>query len=1001
MHIRPSALGCAIIVRSPPGGFEGRLLMIDDNSAVSTEPHRHELCPSDGLLATYIDGAAGESERTQIEEHLARCALCRDVVRVWRTAASPMADESGPAPGDVQSAGRFELLHRLGVGAFGTVYAARDRDIERVVALKLVDIVDGDAEGPLREARALGQVRHTNVVTIHEVARHDGRLVIAMELVEGATLRRWSVGRQWREIATAVVKVARGLAAVHQAGLVHRDVKPDNVVIDVSQRPCLVDFGLASVTSSATTARADGTVESRSIASATRGVGTPAYMAPEQLRGGAATQLSDQFALCVMLFEALYGLRPFGGDSASELLTSIERGQLPRSPSKRRVPRWLDRAVRRGLAFAPNKRWRTISALVSAIDLGLGRRARLRRAGATAVLVAGVGASVFVGRRDATRKCAGAASELSAVWGTTQRDTLARSIGHASPEYATALWATLAKQLDGYAGSWQQAYKEACETSLRGEQSPTTLDLRMTCLHRAKLGLNAAVTKLAAADAGVLERAPEIVGGLPPIEGCEAQYVHGAVVTTFDIATLEPVHRRLAKADAAIHAGQYLRASRLLDQIAELEGVANTGPLELEIQYRAARIAEAQNKIAAPAYKRAFELSLEHQLWREAQRAALGLVRLTTSGELPPATGEAYLEVARALGHKHNRPTIEIELLNAEGRLLQAAGKYKEAEQAHRAALEKMSTSTDPLRIASQYNSLASTLEDQGKLADAAQLYREAISRQVDAFGASHPHVAQVRANLALNLSRRGDAAGAEELFRSAMTAVLQSVARQSGVAASMHLNLGILLLKRGALEEAEQELVKCLLLRRRMFSADETESAKVGLPLATIYAARQQFGKAHSQLRESIRVLSLALGEEHPTTLAAYSLLADVLTDSGRLAEALPQRQRIARVVAKAFGEHHRSIPEERYKLGALLVELGRPREALSPLEQAWRAIKSTDDAERARVADMLARAQWATDNRGQARETMRAAIAAYADQGEPAAASRRAAARWLEQRQ
>ncbi|MBL8943405.1 MAG: serine/threonine protein kinase, partial [Myxococcales bacterium] len=308
---------------------------------------------------------------------------------------------------------QYHVLRQIGGGGMGLVFAAWDPSLDRVVAIKVLRDPWAPASGEAlrREALALARLRHPNVVSVFEVGEHDGQVYLAMEYVEGQTLRAWlqawaaAPKRDVRRLLAVFVEAARGLAAAHAAGLVHRDVKPENVMIDADGRVRLMDFGLA---------RADGRAAPTPVATARDGdsddvpvttsadsrglVGTPAYMAPEQFDGVAPTAATDQFALCACMFEALYGRRARPGrmEAAAVLATTPVA-----FPTDRRVPRRLQAIVARGLSIAPDQRWPSMAALAEV--LGRLQRPRWDRwAGATGlgVAIAGVLAGVVVARRD-------------------------------------------------------------------------------------------------------------------------------------------------------------------------------------------------------------------------------------------------------------------------------------------------------------------------------------------------------------------------------------------------------------------------------------------------------------------------------------------------------------------------------------------------------------------------------------------------------------------------
>jgi len=307
--------------------------------------------------------------------------------------------------------GRYALLRRLGAGGMGVVYSAYDEELDRKVALKLVaaDRLGAATVARVRrEAQALARLSHPNVVHVYEVGEAEGHAFVAMEFVAGQTLRAYQEGpdRSVEEILGAYAQAGRGLAAAHAAGLIHRDFKPENALVGDDGRVRVVDFGLARFFGhsggEAASARPEAGLEGQALAGhealaehddMSNGscrltasgalVGTPAYMSPEQLRGGEAEARSDLFSFCAALYEAIYGSRPFAGADVAALRGAIEGGMIAAPVHERHLPAPLQDALMRGLAADPADRWPDMEALLGA----LGRSKPERRGLAIVVLV--------------------------------------------------------------------------------------------------------------------------------------------------------------------------------------------------------------------------------------------------------------------------------------------------------------------------------------------------------------------------------------------------------------------------------------------------------------------------------------------------------------------------------------------------------------------------------------------------------------------------------------
>jgi serine/threonine protein kinase/tetratricopeptide (TPR) repeat protein len=333
----------------------------------------------------------GRSERA--------AALALDTV-VEETATGPTlasgSQLAASAEWTGESAGRYLLRRELGVGGMGRVYEGYDPELQRAVAVKLLHS-SFDAEWLSREARALAKLSHPNVVAVYDVGTFRGRVFVAMELVEGTTLRRWVAEqpRKLEELLAVAMQAGRGLAAAHAAGLLHRDFKPDNVMVGRDGRVRVLDFGIVqpikppttSVDESSTPAEHASTrtlpsdYGTREISDVATIAGTPAYMAPEQLGGEHMTPATDQFSFCVSLWELLYGHRPFEPQQVLALGMGLGRDVVaPEAPPEvTGIPSWLRRVLEKGLAIDPADRHASMSTLLDALESGLARAAAERR----------------------------------------------------------------------------------------------------------------------------------------------------------------------------------------------------------------------------------------------------------------------------------------------------------------------------------------------------------------------------------------------------------------------------------------------------------------------------------------------------------------------------------------------------------------------------------------------------------------------------------------------
>lgn len=277
---------------------------------------------------------------------------------------------------------RYKVINFLGEGSIGKVYHVRDTELGREIALKYINSERFGIEQAeillRREAQAMAQVEHPAVIRIYDVGISAGHLFLTMELARGGTVSAWARARPrvWREVIRMLIEAGRGLAAAHRVGLVHCDIKPENILLDVHGYTKISDFGLARMLSTRSRwSHVDGSSATASEASITwAGVieGTIPYMAPEQLSGGLVDARADQFAFCVTLWELIFGRRPFRVPdvalSPTAFLKAITTNTIDDPAPRERILRRVLTVVRRGLAAERSERWRSMDDLLDALE---------------------------------------------------------------------------------------------------------------------------------------------------------------------------------------------------------------------------------------------------------------------------------------------------------------------------------------------------------------------------------------------------------------------------------------------------------------------------------------------------------------------------------------------------------------------------------------------------------------------------------------------------------
>jgi tetratricopeptide (TPR) repeat protein len=537
-----------------------------------------------------------------------------EVTRIDGPGESPRTSEAIAAPGSSRTRmkspgsmpsriGRFMIVRKLGEGGMGVVYYAYDPKLDRPVALKLLHPAmrrDTNSHGEarlLREAQAMARLSHPNVVQVFEAGEFEDAVYLAMEYIEGQDLRTWLGvrARPWREIAAVFLQAGHGLAAAHEAGVIHRDFKPDNVLVGDDGRVRVLDFGLARPAVGGETEEhtADGAAHSSHKITLTKigaYIGTPAYMSPEQHLCQPADARSDQFSFCVGLYEALYGHRPFHGSNASDVRLAVFRGAPP-LPADRKVPKHLRQLLARGLAIAAADRFPDMRPLLAALAVDPART-RGRMAIGLATLTLGATGAIGSGMWAEEQRCTHGADSLIPVWNQARADQARRAFLATGLPYAAETWPKVQAHIDVYARAWAHQRDQFCAaTHLRGEASANLLDLRNACLDDGLRNLDALVDALETADAATVERALQSVASLTPLAACNDDVMlHERVKPPSDPELAAAVSRAralLARATARRDAGRPRESREIAAAVGRSSVDLDHPPLRAEAPARA------------------------------------------------------------------------------------------------------------------------------------------------------------------------------------------------------------------------------------------------------------------------------------------------------------------------------------------------------------------------------------------------------------------------------
>jgi tetratricopeptide (TPR) repeat protein/predicted Ser/Thr protein kinase len=958
-----------------------------------------DVCPGEETIAAYAAGRLARSERDEVDSHVDTCSACQELV--FALAKLAAVGGSGHSPTDLPipanpdstwtpggTLGRYVLIARLGAGGMGVVYSAYDPELDRRVAVKILRRTR--AGDQLREeARAIAKLAHPNVIAVYDVGEADGEVFVAMEHVEGQTLRDWlRTPRSTSEILDVFVQAGRGLAAAHAAGLVHRDVKPSNIMVGTDGRARVLDFGLARTG-----------VEEGVIA------GTPAYMAPEQRRGERTDARADQYAFAVALSEALFGtteraaLTGAGGDrgardehgprvdekargdaNAGADAQREDRNDAPRgdhddarrddadalaardadarrawnarrdgthsTSSRRKVSDGVANALQRARRDKPEERFASMDDLLAELVPPPPRmRAWVFVAALVSIAVVG-GVVIALTRAPAVASCAKAGDSIDRVWNAVRHAEVRASFAATTLPYANSAATSAIAKLDAWADRWRAQANATCTATLVDKVQPAATNaLRVSCLDGLAQQLAPIVALASKADPEIVARAGSLTDGLPAPERCGdvAALVAVPLPPAGAASEIEAIRAELAPHEAAFLTG---RAEQVRPQVMALRARAKaTGYVPLvaraellvgRLEISAAHYAEgiAALHVAAQAATAARDLETLADVWIELSKALGNDLRTYDEAELFDGYAQALI------GRLPDRDERTLELAFARCNRNVTAARAARAAKHCEETIELGEKATPPKSsvVNAARTRLGHFQRMQGDPERALATLQAALDEAIALHGPRHPEVAIAHYVLGIALiDRESFDAGIAQL-REALA--IREVAFPGGnvqVAESL-IGLGDALGASGKAAESVESIERGLAILESLGQGESAHAANAhilaGMSLQEL--KRDDDALAHFVKGADIADRSL----QHREAIAAMGLRLAASIEIGResYASAVPHLERAIRVL-----ERGKASPAElgktQFALGQVLYELG--------------------DAERARAKAMVAAAR------------------------------------------
>ncbi len=876
--------------------------------------------------------------------------------------------------------GRFSVLDVVGAGGMGLVVVAFDPKLDRKVAIKMLhdDVSEGHGPRLEREAKAMAQLSHPNVVTVHETGVWEGRLYIAMEYVEGETLGEWLRGgeRSRREILDVLIQAGRGLSAAHAAGLVHRDFKPENILVGKDGRARVSDFGLVSaVGDGAAVTAGDTTVVVRkrkansSLTMEGAVMGTPLYMAPEQHRGQVADAKADQFSFCVTMWQSLCGEAPYGADTYEQLVERVSEGRIRPVPRGIKFPSRIRSIVTRGLAAAPADRYPSMGELLASLE-----RARrpprwpLALAGG-AVLGGAVAAFLVLGGGEERDLCGGGKARLAGVWDAPRRSAVEAIFTRSGDPRAADIWRRVATRLDHHTDGWVAHHRAVCQaTHVRGEQSAELLDLRMRCLDRGLAELDALLDRFQdSPGADVLLKADEVTASLGGFEDCDdAAGLKERVAMPVDPAArtkVRDLESRLDEAKSYEKLGRYAQAREIATEVSLAAPDAHYVPLEAEAVLMRAGLEfySGDHGAAEKSYRQAAELAARARDDKKLAKAWIDLIQaLGAQGRHEDAL--ALMPVAKTAAERVSDDIpLSARFANNVAGIYLALGRYPEAEENYQHALQlqrKLGEQNPVLPHA--LNNLGTVLWYRGQYDQAKALFEEARTRLEKTLGPEHPTVAYTHRNLGDLAIMQSETDVAIEHYRAAQRIWENAHGKDHPDVALALEQLCHALAVKGDAAGAREAGERALAIREKKYGPDHILIAQTLLVLVDADLAAgtpADMARARERLARTIPIQEKVYGPQHIQLAHTLDRVSEVATAQDKLKEALAARERSLAIRKKVLGEHN-DTGYSQLKVAESLLALKKYDDAYAAFERA-RAIYDKvnhDPAEQAEVRSRLA---------------------------------------------
>ena len=959
---------------------------VDEHGPGNSQNKSRSACPDPNMLGAYLDDTLSEEKKRFVDTHIEMCQECRLAVQVGKrdqqkhedlvlsqtpdNTLDQLCNQLVPfsqfSPG--KTIGRYITVKPLGLGGMSEVYSAYDPELDRRIALKLMrtDVyadsrIESNVTRLMKEAKAMAQLSHPNVISVYDVMKVDGQVVIAMEYISGGTLRSWlqAKPRSWQEIVEKFVLAGQGLAAAHAAKLVHRDFKPANVLVEKDGQVCVTDFGLVrgldqEEDPNPTKFPAFNIRWDESLTKTGAYIGTPAYMSPEQLLGEKSDTRSDQFCFCVALFESLYEQRPFMGETAEELKESVLSGEIAPVDKSKEVPERLYDIIKQGLEVNPEDRYPSMEDLLEQLrhdpeeEVRKKRVLRNRRLGWIAVILLSVvlPVGVWYGMRYRTvQLCKASEEEFTGIWDNTTKPSVKGAFLATGKPYAQETWKRIEKAFDKYLTDWSLMRGKICEAKhIQGTESEELFDLRMTCLKDRKQELQALSKVFAIADSGVLKKAIQASLSLTGIDNCADEKALRAPYPPPKSIELkrrvDSIRERLAEVKALIKIGKYKQGLKLAQMLVKEARAVDYQPVQAQAMYWLANMLERAGKYkeSETTLREAARLAGESRdglLLVKTMTDLMWVVRRQGRYEEALTTGRNAELMLSASGGDN---LVRAKLLTHIGIVLQNQGEFDEALEYYQKSLAMRVKTLGPEHhnVTGSLLNIGSVFRSKGEYDKALEYYQKSLTIQEKTLGPEHPAVADSLLNIGTVFHNLGQHDKALKYYQKSLTIYEKTLGPQHPAVALALNNIGVLFRDWGEYDKALEYYQKSMAIREKSLGPQHDDVAGSLQNISIVLYNQGKFDKALESFQKSLAIRAKTLGPEHHKVALLLNDIGVVFKDKGEYKKALEYHQNALPILENKLGPKHPDVALTLYSIGDVLVAQKNERQAIEALERS-----------------------------------------------------------------